>query len=91
MVSLGIPPNEVKDSVTTWIAPGRECGPHHRRLGRRGRTHPGKPAGLSQPRLIGQLAGIEQFADNLRFQTIETDDDDLLDGSNLKTLTYYRI
>ena len=87
-VGLGIPANEVKDPVTAWIAPGRECGPRHRRLGRCGRGQPGKAAGLSQPCQIGQLAGLEQIGDDPRFQTIETDDDDLLDGSHIIYCTY---
>lgn len=86
-VGLGIPANEVKDPVTAWIAAGRECGPRHRRLCRCGRTQLGKAASLSQPCQIGQLAGFEQIGDDLGFQTIETDDDDLVDGSDLKLLT----
>lgn len=69
--------------MTARIAPGREGGPCYGRLRGAGRTDPGKAPGFFQPGQVGQLAGREQTLDDAGFQTIETDDDDLLDDGIL--------
>ena len=85
-VSLGIAAEEVEDAVTARVRPGRERRPGHRRLGRARGRDARKPTLLPQPRQVGQLARFEQPRDDSGVQTVQTDDDDLLDGLNLRAV-----
>ena len=86
-VGLGIAAQEVEDPVAARVGPGRERGPGDRGLGRARRGNPGKSAPLSQPRQVGQLARFEQPRDDAGVQTVQTDDDDLLDDANLPVVS----
>ena len=86
-IGSGIAAQEVEDSMSSRVGPGRKRGPGNRRLGRARRGNPGKSASLSQPSQVGKLARFEQPRDNVRVQTIQTQDDDLLDDANLPVVS----
>ena len=51
-------------------------------------VYAGHAAGVAQPSKVRQLTALKKLLDELRFQTVETDNDDLLDvihvGARLK-------
>ena len=81
-VSLGVAAEEIEDAVTSGICARRKCRPCHGRLGRPCCCNACEASQLFQPRQIGELVCFEQPRDNAGIQTIQTDDDDLLDGSS---------
>ena len=86
-IGPGIAAQEVKNPVSSRVGPRRKCGPGYRGLGRARGSNPGKPASLSQPSQVRKLARFEQPRDNVRVQTIQTQDDDLLDDPNLPVVS----
>ena len=69
--------------MTARVDTGRKCGPCHGGLsGSRGRDAR-KPPLFFESCQIGELVFFEQPLDDTGVQTIQTDDDDLLDGSIL--------
>ena len=65
------------------VGPRGECGPCHGGLGGSRGGDACEPPLLFQPRQIGELACLEQPRNDAGVQTIQTNDDDLLDGSIL--------
>ena len=86
-VGLGIAAQEVEDSVSSRVGPRRKRGPGNRRLRRARGGNPSKPASFSQSSQVGKLARFEQPRDDGRVQTIQTEDDDLLDDANLPVVS----
>ena len=86
-VGFGIATQEIKNPVSSRVGPRRKRGPGYRCLGRARGGNPGKSASLSQPSQVRKLARFEQPRDNVRAQTVQTQDDDLLDDPNLPVVS----
>ena len=69
--------------MSAGIGSGCERGPGHRRLGGACGGDAGETPLLREPRQIGELASREQPRNDSGLQTIQTNNDDLFDGSVL--------
>jgi hypothetical protein len=69
------------------VGPRCKRGPRNRRLGRARRGNPAKSASRAQSSQVWQLARFEQPRYDAGVQTVQTDDNDLLDDANLPVVS----
>src|SRR5271157_2084506 len=79
-IGLLIPTNEIEDAMTTGICPGGERRPSDRCLSRGSRGDSRVCPCVSEAFHVGEFASVEQSRDEPGVETIQTDDDDSLDG-----------